>query len=271
MSKLLIGKDVVFDDLKAVIFDKDGTLIDIHHYWSSMIRIRASLIAKKWPFVQTRVEVENFLVDIMGVDLSTGKMKPDGPVGVKSREYIVDIVTNALHSSLGVDVDKEQVEDVFSEVDRETLKDISPLLKLLPGVKNLLISLKKCGVTMVIASTDLTSRTRTAMEALKIDHFFSEIFGGDSVKRTKPLPDLVIKTIKKCNIAPDKIVVIGSFFFLSILKCRISLGSNSKSNQDPLPGIILQLNKSLPLACVLPLSWSKNTPGLLCIWFTTTL
>ena len=29
---------------------------------------------------------------------------------------------------------------------------------------------------------------------------------------------------------------------------------NSKSNQDPLPGIILQLNNNLPLACVLPLS-----------------
>ena len=69
----------------------------------------------------------------------------------------------------------------------------------------------------------------------------------------------------------NNIVVIGSFFFLSILKYKISLGSNSKSSQEPLPGIILQLNNNLPLLCVLPLSWSKKTPGLLCIWFTTTL
>ena len=46
----------------------------------------------------------------------------------------------------------------------------------------------------------------------------------------------------------NKNVVIGSFFFLSILKYKISLGSNSKSNHEPLPGIILQLNKSFPLA-----------------------
>ena len=45
----------------------------------------------------------------------------------------------------------------------------------------------------------------------------------------------------------NNIEVIGNFFFLSILKYKISFGSNSKSNQDPLPGIILQLNKSFPL------------------------
>ena len=52
----------------------------------------------------------------------------------------------------------------------------------------------------------------------------------------------------------NRIDVIGSFFFLSILKYKISFGSNSKSSQDPLPGIILQLNNNFPLACVFPLS-----------------
>ena len=38
------------------------------------------------------------------------------------------------------------------------------------------------------------------------------------------------------------------FFFLSILKYKKSLTSYSKSNHEPLLGITLQLNKSLPLA-----------------------
>ena len=38
------------------------------------------------------------------------------------------------------------------------------------------------------------------------------------------------------------------FFFLSILKYKKSLTSYSKSNQEPLLGMTLQLNKSLPLA-----------------------
>ena len=44
------------------------------------------------------------------------------------------------------------------------------------------------------------------------------------------------------------------FFFLSILKYKKSLTSYSKSNQDPLFGMTLQLNSNLPLACDLPLS-----------------
>ena len=35
-------------------------------------------------------------------------------------------------------------------------------------------------------------------------------------------------------------------------------------------GIMRQANSSLPEACVLPLSWSKNTPGERCIWETIT-
>ena len=48
-------------------------------------------------------------------------------------------------------------------------------------------------------------------------------------------------------------------FFLSIPAQHLS---QPKSSQEPLPGIILQLNNNFPLLCVLPLSWSKNTPGL---------
>ncbi len=50
----------------------------------------------------------------------------------------------------------------------------------------------------------------------------------------------------------------------------MSFGSNSKSSHEPRYGMMRALNSSLPELCVLPLSCSKNTPGLRCSWLTMT-
>ncbi len=49
-----------------------------------------------------------------------------------------------------------------------------------------------------------------------------------------------------------------------------SFASNSKSSQEPRYGITRAWNSSLPELWVLPLSWSKMTPGLRCSWETIT-
>ena len=49
-----------------------------------------------------------------------------------------------------------------------------------------------------------------------------------------------------------------------------SFASNSKSSQEPRYGITRAWNSSLPELWVLPLSWSKITPGLRCSCDTIT-
>ena len=40
--------------------------------------------------IMKKIEIQNHLIDVMGVNLETGQMKPDGPVGVKPRPFNVD-------------------------------------------------------------------------------------------------------------------------------------------------------------------------------------
>ena len=208
MSSLSINGKVVSLDIEAVIFDKDGTLIDVHHYWSSMIKMRATLIVKKWFSDVDSDKIQGDLIDAMGVDLTSGKIKPNGPVGIKPRPFIVDVAAQIVRLNKK-NVSNDEVEGIFLQVDQKTSDNILPLLKLLPYVMPLLNSLHRCDAIIMLATTDITSRARLAMKALGIEHFFSEIIGGDAVKSTKPSPDLTSTVIKRCNVDKHKTVVIG--------------------------------------------------------------
>ena len=205
MSDLLINNKLVLLDVEAIIFDKDGTLIDVHHYWSSMLEIRASFIVDKYN-LNDRIKFE--LMDAMGVDIKSGKIKTDGPVGIKPRSFIVSVAVEVLNSN-NISISNADIESIFLEVDRKTSDNILPLLKLLPDVGRLLENLKQCGVTIMLATTDMTSRARLAMKALGIEHFFSEIIGGDAVEFSKPSPDLALNIIERSKVNQNKTVVIG--------------------------------------------------------------
>jgi len=208
MSKLLIDNQVVLENLQAIIFDKDGTLIDIHYYWSSIITIRTSLVIKKWFDKTSAKEIELKLFDLMGIDVETGRIKPNGPVGIMPRSFIVEIVADFVRKEKPL-VTNEQVENIFKEVDNSSSKNISAFLKILPGVKEFLMLLKQSKISSIIASTDITHRAILAMTALKLDKYFSLILGGDLVKKAKPNPDLAELAMSHLDCKSESIVVIG--------------------------------------------------------------
>jgi phosphoglycolate phosphatase len=233
VSSLVINGEEVLNHVDAIIFDKDGTLIDVHHYWSSMIKIRASKVVDKW-FNGSDDDgtVQADLIDVMGVDLTSDKLRPHGPVGVKSRGFVVNVVKDCICNN-GVFVDNDAVELLFKDVDSITAENLSPLLKILPGVEQLLEKMSRFGVKAVIASTDITNRAVKAMEILGLRHHFVEIFGGDSVRKTKPAPDLVMKVIRVCDFNSKNVVVIGDH----PVDIEMGLSANVGSNIGVLTGL----------------------------------
>lgn len=209
MTALYLDGIFLIGNPNLVMFDKDGTLIDIDHYWGSMIRLRAKRLTefyfKKHPMVNA---VPALMMEAMGFDLRSGKLKPNGPVGVKPRSHIVSVVSEVA-KSLDMALEVEDIEKVFFDVDCETSENMLPLLRLLPGVEFLLNELKRNGISTALVSTDITSRAFAAMKALKIDGLFDVILGGDSVQKTKPSPDLALTALAYCSASPSKAIVIG--------------------------------------------------------------
>jgi len=207
--QILVNNEVVHSSPKVLLFDKDGTLIDVNHYWVSMINIRAEYILRRWFLkVSNKHDLKNKFIEIMGVDIQTGRMKPNGPVGVKPRSFVVHAAADAVRN-MGCKISDNDMEDIFLEVDLETSKNMLPLLKLLPGVEKLLMKLKIYSIDAVIVSTDITSRARKAMQVLGIEQYFSEIIGGDLVTNTKPASDLAELALDKVGCMASSAIVVG--------------------------------------------------------------
>jgi len=205
MSRIQINEQEL-KDIDLFIFDKDGTLIDIHHYWCSMIKIRSEFLMREFK-ISDRALYFN-IIDAMGVDIEKNKMKPTGPVGIKPRSFIIETTYTCLRDS-GIQCNLEEVAIVFEKVDDYSKEIFDELIKPLPGTIALLKKLKEINIPVAIATTDLGERASLAMASLGLEHIFSIVAGVNSVEKTKPAPDLVNHICEKLAVKNDRAVVVG--------------------------------------------------------------
>ncbi|MFH1851408.1 MAG: HAD family hydrolase [Candidatus Neomarinimicrobiota bacterium] len=243
MIDLLANRQVVLQGVELILLDKDGTLIDIHHYWGSMIRRRAATIVDQLFAGQPIGEkVGNALIDALGFDQINGRMKSDGPVGVMPRRFIVDVARRIITDN-GVKIDAAAVEDLFQQVDRVTAVDPEPLLRLLPGVVEFLHTCRQNQVQVALVSADKRERIQLALQALRIDHYFTAVIGGDQVENGKPAADPARLAMQICDVPAWKTASIGDhpvdieMGIRASIPCNIGvltgLGSRSDFMQQP--------------------------------------
>lgn len=209
MAKLIYRDQVLYDNISAILFDKDGTLIDIHHYWASMIRLRSEKLVANWFAGHDQAEtIKTEMIEAMGVNTETGRMKPEGPVGIKPRAFIVE-VTAAVVSKYGLDKTVAEVDELFKEVDAETSADLSPLLDVLPDAERILNEAQACGVKLAIATTDISPRARKSMETLGWGDKFDAIAGADRVSKSKPDAEIANLLTEEMSVNKEQAVIIG--------------------------------------------------------------
>ena len=209
MTDLFVNDKCVLEDVELILLDKDGTIIDIHHYWGSMLKERAKLIVNRWfSDSDSQTKIFNELIDVMGIDIESDRMKPEGPVGVKPRPFIVKVATEVVCKN-GVKTEEEEIENLFKEVDLQTANDILPFLKVLPGVNAFIKECHEQCLQLGVVTTDITERGRKALQALEMENYFQYIIGGDQVKNPKPASDSVDIILEQSGIERDKTAVIG--------------------------------------------------------------
>ena len=196
-------------DCELVIYDKDGTLVDVHHYWSTMVILRAELLSDN--LVTDSTKRESFfseLVDGMGVVFESNRLKPEGPVGIKNRAFIANVVLDVC-KKYEFDVTLNYIFDVFDQADATSIPKICSFVTELPAVSLVIKSLNKKNIKQAVATSDRTERANASLDCLNLSQYFDLVIGGEIPKNTKPAPDQVNIICDQLGISPQNSIVVG--------------------------------------------------------------
>ena len=84
-------------NIETILFDKDGTFIDLHYFWGKMTELRVQEIIKRFNLTEN---LFGKLCLYLGYDLNSQKMLPDGITALYSRSKIIEIFKNDLEKTL---------------------------------------------------------------------------------------------------------------------------------------------------------------------------
>ncbi|MCX8022717.1 MAG: HAD hydrolase-like protein [Syntrophorhabdaceae bacterium] len=204
MVNIQVG-DHTIENIELAIFDKDGTIIELYHYWSKMVYFRALFICKRLGLDNSHIKGLSYA---MGVDFDEKKLKPEGPVGLKKREIVMKEAINYL-KDLGFNDTENLCIEVFNEVDAYSQNHLGDFIKPIDGAVELLRNLAYYGCKVVIATTDISIRAKIAMEFLGLENCVHLIVGAEMVKRQKPYSDQIEFALNVFNCKKDNAIMVG--------------------------------------------------------------
>ena len=194
-----------FRNIDLVIFDKDGTLMELHHYWSEMCILRADRITER---LDLSKEEWRALLYAMGVDAVKKRLQPEGPVGIKKREVVMQAAVDYL-ASVGHNDTSSICYEVFEEVDAFSANILERLVIPIPGAGDCIQQIKTSGCKSAIATTDRSYRASLAMDILGFGKSMDIIVGADCVSETKPSPEMVYYILDKLGVDRSRALMVG--------------------------------------------------------------
>lgn len=191
--------------VELAIFDKDGTLVEIYNYWAKMIEMRVNLARDILGFGPVVAEKVTYA---MGVDTARGRLREEGPVGLRKREVVMRAMAGKLAEN-GFFVTEELCEEIFAQVDVMSRGRLKELIRPVDGMYGLIESLRRGGCKVAVATTDKTHRARLVIEHLGILAEVDSIVGEDRVKSPKPSPEMVELILEETSTDRRRAIMIG--------------------------------------------------------------
>lgn len=193
------------DNVDTIIFDKDGTFIDLHYFWGKMTELRALEIIKTFNLKET---VFDKICIYLGYNAQTKKMLPDGITAMYSRIKIIEILKKNLEE-LNIYTTEKEIETIFDIVSEKFYKDITKYIKPIDCAIEFIKEVHKRGIKLGIVTSDSLKSTEITLNHLNLNKYFSSIIGRESSLFTKESGKLTRIALQELDANPETTIMIG--------------------------------------------------------------
>lgn len=179
-------------NLKAILFDKDGTLFDFQATWAPWAEMIIRQVAGSDPARRSK------LAQAIGFDLAEGRFLPHSPVIAGTGREAAELVASFLPPP-GLPL--EEIEARISAVAAAV-----PLVEAVP-LRPLLEALAAAGCRLGVVTNDHEAVARQHLGNL-LD-LFDFVAGFDSGYGAKPEPGMLLAFARHCGLPPETVLMVG--------------------------------------------------------------
>ena len=184
---------------QAIIFDKDGTLIDFNAMWGGWTIHLAEQLRQA-----SGLNVCDALCLAMGYDDVTKKVMANSRLASNSMSRLYNLTVEVMRScGLEEQAAAGAVEQVWC------IPDPVILAKPFTNMRTLFGQLSEQGIKVAIATADDRIPTQAMVDAFDIGEYISCMSCADDGIPSKPAPDMVFTLCKQMNVDPSNVMVIG--------------------------------------------------------------
>ncbi|PBB69455.1 HAD family hydrolase [Mesorhizobium sp. WSM4312] len=182
-------------DIKGILFDKDGTLVDFNATWLGVADFMAMDAADGDRWKADR------LLAAAGFDFANRRFKPDSIFASGTNMDVVELWFPRLS-------DEDQMLAVarFNEI---TSVQGSTMAVALPGIVDTLAVLHKRSYRLGVATNDSTSGAEKTLVTLGVAQLFDAAYGYDAVANPKPAPDTIQAFCDLTGLKPAEVAMVG--------------------------------------------------------------
>ena len=182
-------------DIKGILFDKDGTLVDFNATWLGIADFMAMDASEGDRWKADR------LLAAAGFDFANRRFKPDSIFASGTNMDVVELWFPRLS-------DEDQMLAVarFNEI---TSVQGSTMAVALPGIVESLTALHRKSYRLGVATNDSTSGAEKTLLTLGVAQLFDAAYGYDAVANPKPAPDTILAFSDLTGLRPAQIAMVG--------------------------------------------------------------